>query len=71
MQRDSSLAHKNVIHPSNITDQLFLVSCPSIVDNQLSDWLRRNIYQNPIVATYKLILMLPLWFKKDWGMFYV
>src|SRR5690625_1212469 len=55
MRRDSQLAHKEVIHPSDITDQLLLISRQSIVDNQLSGWLGRNINQSPIVATYNLI----------------
>ncbi|PAV28217.1 LysR family transcriptional regulator [Virgibacillus profundi] len=55
MRRDSPLAHKDAIHPSDINDQPLLVSRQSIVDNQLSGWLGRNINQNPIVATYNLI----------------
>ena len=55
MRRDSPLAHKDVIYPSDIVDQPLLVSRQSIVDNQLSGWLGRSINQNPIVATYNLI----------------
>ena len=55
MRRDSPLAHKDVICPSDIVDQPLLVSRQSIVDNQLSGWLGRSINQNPIVATYNLI----------------
>src|SRR5690625_4488330 len=55
MRRDSQLAHKHVIHPSDITDQPLLISRQSVVDNQLSGWLGRNINQSPIVATYNLI----------------
>ena len=55
MRRDSPLAAKDVIQPSDITDRPLLVSRQSIVDNQLSGWLGRNINQNPIVATYNLI----------------
>src|SRR5699024_2264268 len=55
MRRDSPLAEKNVIKPSDISDQPLLVSRQSIVDNQLSGWLGRDINQNPIVATYNLI----------------
>lgn len=55
MRRDSPLAHKDAIQPSDIVDQPLLVSRQSIVDNQLSGWLGRSINQNPIVATYNLI----------------
>lgn len=55
MRRDSPLANKDTIHPSDIVDQPLLVSRQSIVDNQLSGWLGRSINQNPIVATYNLI----------------
>ena len=55
MRRDSPLAHKDVIYPSDIVDQPLLVSRQSIVDNQLSGWLGRSINENPIVATYNLI----------------
>lgn len=55
MRRDSRLADRDVINPSDITDQSLLISRQSIGDNQLSGWLGRNINQNPIVATYNLI----------------
>ncbi|MEK5040399.1 LysR family transcriptional regulator [Sporosarcina sp. FSL K6-3457] len=55
MRRDSPLANKDTIQPSDIVDQPLLVSRQSIVDNQLSGWLGRSINQNPIVATYNLI----------------
>src|SRR5690625_2515226 len=55
MRRDSHLAHRDDIQQSDVIVQRLLVSCPSIVDNQLSGWLGRNINQNPIVATYNLI----------------
>jgi len=55
MLRDSPLAHKDGIHPSDIVDQPLLISRQSIVDNQLSGWLGRSINQNTIIATYNLI----------------
>lgn len=55
MRKDSPLAEKQFIQPSDLIDKSLLISRQTAVSNELTGWLGHNIDDLHIVATYNLL----------------
>lgn len=55
MRRDCSLANKDVITPEDLWDKPLIVSRQAIKGTELTSWLKKDISQLNIVASYNLI----------------
>ena len=55
MRRDSPLAQKETISPEDLWDQPLIISHQRGDDQYLAQWMRRDISQLHVVATYNLV----------------
>lgn len=67
MRKDSPLAHKQFIRPSDLLDKQLLISRQTAVSNELSGWFGHNIEDLNVVTTYNLIFNAALMVEQDIG----
>lgn len=67
MRKDSPLAHKQFIRPSDLLDKPLLISRQTAVSNELSGWFGHNIEDLNVVTTYNLIFNAALMVEQDIG----
>lgn len=67
MRKDSPLASNDVIRPENLWEIPLLVSRQSSVSNALSGWMKKDLEQLPVVATYNLIYNASLMVEEGLG----
>lgn len=67
MRKDSPLASNDVIRPENLWEIPLLVSRQSSVSNALSGWMKKDLGQLPVVATYNLIYNASLMVEEGLG----
>ena len=67
MRKDSALATKKEIHPEDLWELPLLTSRQSLVNNEISGWLKKDFEQLNIVATYNLLYNATLMVKSGLG----
>lgn len=67
MHRDSPLAHKDFIQPSDLMDQPLLISRQTTVDNELSGWFGQDVRNLHITGTYNLLYNAALMVEEGLG----
>ncbi len=63
----SQLAEKSNIQPADLENVPLIISQQTLVDNQLSSWLGKNLSTYNIVATYNLLYNASLLVKENIG----
>lgn len=67
MPKNSSLAEKETIHPTDLTDLPLLASRQALANNELSGWYGGDFDKLNIVATYNLIFNATLMVDEGFG----
>lgn len=67
MRKDSPLASLDVINPETLWGIPLLISRQSSVSNALSGWMKKDLGQLPVVATYNLIYNASLMVEEGLG----
>lgn len=67
MRKDSPLANKNTISPSDLYNLPLINSGQSLVTNELSGWIGHNIEKLNIVATYNLVYNASIMVEEGFG----
>lgn len=67
MRKDSPLAKKDAIAPSDLMTQPLICSSQAMVHNEISGWFARDLSQLNIIATYNLIYNASLMVEEGMG----
>lgn len=67
MRKDSPLAEKQFIQPTDLADKPLLISRQTAVSNEFTGWFGRNIEGFNIVATYNLLYNASLMVEENIG----
>lgn len=67
MQKDSPLAEKAYIHPTDLLNKPLIISRQTAVSNELSGWLGEEIENLNVIGTYNLLYNASLLVKENIG----
>ncbi|TKI82534.1 LysR family transcriptional regulator [Bacillus mycoides] len=67
MRKDSPLAEKAYIHPTNLLNKPLIISRQTAVSNELSGWLGEEIENLNVIGTYNLLYNASLLVKENIG----
>ena len=67
MRKDSPLAEKAYIHPTDLLNKPLIISRQTAVSNELSGWLGEEIENLNVISTYNLLYNASLLVKENIG----
>ena len=67
MRKDSPLAEKAYIHPTDLLNKPLIISRQTAVSNELSGWLGEEIENLNVIGTYNLLYNASLLVKENIG----